>query len=80
MAAPKKLSLTASRDAFEALKPLPTNYGMRVSMHFPLTDIQLLYRAVAGRVEYPAGLEALRIICTLYGVKRPTAQPQLETA
>lgn len=77
MAAPKKPSLTASREAFEALKPLPTNYGMRVSMQFPHIDLKLLYRAVAGRVEYPAGLEALRIICTLYGVKKHVSQPQL---
>jgi hypothetical protein len=78
MAAPKKPSLQASRDAFEALKPLPTNYGMRVSMQFPHIDLKLLYRAVAGRVEYPAGLEALKIISTLYGQKKE--QRQLESA
>ena len=80
MAAPKKPSLQASRDDFNALKPLPSNYGMRVSMQFPHIDLKLLYRAVAGRVEYPAGLEALKIICTLYGNKKATHQHQLQAA
>ena len=70
MPAPKKPSLEASRQAFAALKPLPKNYGMRVSDHFKDIDLQLLYRAVAGRVEYPAGLEALRVICVLYPAKK----------
>ena len=66
MAAPKKPSLTKSREDFDALKPLPTNYGVRVNLHFPEIDLKLLYRAVAGRVEYPAGLEALKVISRLY--------------
>jgi len=70
MPAPKKPSLEASRKAFAALKPLPKNYGMRVGDHFQDIDLKLLYRAVAGRVEYPAGLEALRVICVLYAPKK----------
>jgi len=69
MPAPKKPSLEQSRKDFEALKPLPKNYGMRVSMHFSDIDLQLLYRAVAGRVEYPEGLKALQAICLLYPSK-----------
>jgi hypothetical protein len=69
MPAPKKPSLEASRKAFAALKPLPKNYGMRVGDHFKDIDLKLLYRAVAGRVEYPAGLEALKVICVLYPAK-----------
>ena len=80
MAAPKKPSLQNSRDDFNELKPLPSNYGMRVNMHFPHIELKLLYRAVAGRVEYPAGLEALKIICTLYGAAKPTHHSQLATA
>lgn len=69
MPARKKPSLEASRKAFAALKPLPKNYGMRVGDYFKDIDLQLLYRAVAGRVEYPAGLEALKVICVLYPQK-----------
>lgn len=75
MAAPKKPSLTASREAFDALKPLPTNYGVRVNLHFSEINLKLLYRAVAGRVEYPAGLEALKVICRLYSGANKQQQP-----
>lgn len=77
MPAHKKPSLTKSRDDFAALKPLPKNYGMRVNMHFSEIDLPLLYRAVAGRREYPAGLEALKVICALYGRKK---EQQLQAA
>ena len=70
MARPKKPSLTASRQAFAALKPLPPNYGMRVGDHFPGIKLKLLYRAVAGRCEYPEGLKALEAICLLYPNKK----------
>lgn len=69
MARPKKPTLTASREAFAALKPLPPNYGIRVSDHYPHINLQLLYSAVAGRVEYEAGLLALKHIVQLYPAK-----------
>lgn len=71
MPRPKKPALTASREAFNALKPLPPYYGIRVSDHYPAIDLPRLYKAVAGRIEYDAGLEALRKIVKLYPAKKP---------
>ena len=70
MARPKKPALTASREAFKALKPLPHYYGMRVTDLYPHIDLQLLYKAVAGRIEYEAGLAALKQIVMLYPAKQ----------
>lgn len=70
MPRPKKPELTASREAFAALKPLPPYYGIRVTDHYPSIDLPTLYKAVAGRIEYDAGLEALRKIVKLYPAKQ----------
>lgn len=70
MPRPKKPELTASREAFNALKPLPHYYGMRVADLYPHIDLPLLYKAVAGRAEYDAGLAALRQIVQLYPAKK----------
>ena len=70
MPRPRKPELTASRAAFNALKPLPHYYGMRVADHYPQIDLPTLYKAVAGRIEYEAGLEALRKIAKLYPAKQ----------
>ena len=69
MPRPKKPELTASREAFRALKPLPPYYGMRVNDHYKQIDLERLYKAVAGRIEYSEGLEALRVIVKLYPAK-----------
>lgn len=66
MARPKKPELEKSRQEFNALKPLPRYYGVRVAEHFPDIDIEILHQAVAGRVEYPEGLKALEAICAIY--------------
>ena len=67
MARPKKPALTASRLAFAALRPhLPRYYGIAVSLHYPEIDLQHLYMAVAGRIEYDEGLAALRAIVKLH--------------
>jgi hypothetical protein len=71
MARPKKPELAASREAFKELKPLPRYYGIRVADHFPAIDVPKLQQAVAGRVEYPEGLEALKTIKRLYPSKQP---------
>ena len=70
MPRPRKPELTASREAFEALKPLPHYYGMRLADHYPQIDLPTLYKAVAGRVEYEAWLEALKKIVSLYPAKK----------
>ena len=70
MPRPRKPTLTASRIAFNALKPLPHYYGMRVADLYPHIDLPLLYKAVAGRTEYDAGLAALRQIVQLYPAKK----------
>lgn len=66
MPRPKNPDLEKSRDDFDALKPLPRYYGVRVADHFPEIDIYKLGQAVAGRVIYKEGYEALRAICLLY--------------
>lgn len=75
MPRPKKPELEASRVAFNALKPLPPYYGMRVADHYPQINLPLLYIAVAGRIEYPAGLEALKKIASLYPAKQAKEAP-----
>lgn len=73
MPRPKKQELEDSRTAFNNLKPLPPYYGVRVGEMFPHIDVPKLQQAVAGRLEYPEGLEALKVICLLYSRQR--AQP-----
>ena len=70
MARPKKPELAASREAFAALKPLPRYYGMRIADLYPHIDLPTLYKAVAGRTEYEAGLQALKVIVKLYPAKK----------
>jgi hypothetical protein len=66
MPRPKKPELQKSRDDFGALKPLPRYYGVRVADHFPEIDIYKLGQAVAGRIIYEEGYNALKAICLLY--------------
>jgi hypothetical protein len=80
MPRPKKPELEASRLAFNELKPLPSCYGVRVADHFPDIDIPRLQQAVAGRVEYPEGLEALKTILRLYPNRRKKKLDELQTA
>lgn len=74
MPRPKKPELEASRAEFNSLKPLPRYYGMRVGDHFKHIDVPKLQQAVAGRIEYPEGLEALKVICILYPRKKQQHQ------
>ena len=70
MPRPRKPELTASRIAFNALKPLPPYYGIRVNDHYPHIDLPTLYKAVAGRIAYEEGLAALTQIVKLYPAKQ----------
>lgn len=73
MAKPKNMELQASREAFNALKPLPPYYGVKVADHFPSIDVPKLQQAVAGRVVYDEGLKALQIIVRMYPRRRKAA-------
>ncbi len=46
---------------------------MRVADHFPEIDLQRLYKAVAGRIEYEDGLVALKWVKSKFPVKQAQA-------
>jgi hypothetical protein len=63
----KNPDLEKSRKEFKALGPLLRyRYGDYVLDHYPDIDLNRLHQAKAGRVVYPEGLAALKMIAKLY--------------
>jgi hypothetical protein len=75
----KNPELEASRAEFDKLKPmLRYRYGDYVLDHFPNIDMYKLGQAKAGRIVYPEGLEALKMIAKLY--PKRNRQPAIVSA
>jgi hypothetical protein len=79
----KNPDLEKSREEFKALAPLLRyRYGDYVLDHFPEIDLDRLHQAKAGRVVYPEGLAALKMIAKLYPkrVPKPAIVASLQAA
>lgn len=81
MPRPRNPELQASKDAFDALKSqLRYRYGDYVLDHFPEIDLDRLHQAKAGRVVYPEGLAALKMIAKLYPKRKQNESTHLQAA